>query len=190
MVQSTRKNYVPLNVPNGGYASRTHTPSNTMSFAKKAATLNGGRDNGNGNGTRGSQPAWNQPLTKPSGFRTDTAISGNRFQGERELKPWVPDADIPDPSLESAGMSNSESGSGWDQFAVNEQKFGLQTTYDENIYTTTIDRSHPDYQRRQRDADRIAREIEGSATMSHHVAEERIKDNLMADNTGLDEEDK
>lgn len=120
------------------------------------------------------------------GFRTDTAISGNKASGERVLQPWIPDADIEtDMSLES-----STSGAGWDQFAANEKLFGLKTDYNENIYTTTIDRSHPDYQKRRAEADRKAREIEGTAATNSHVAEERIRDNLTVDKSGRDEEDK
>jgi hypothetical protein len=29
---------------------------------------------------------------------------------------------------------------GWDQFAINEQQFGVKTTWNEDIYTTKIDR--------------------------------------------------
>ena len=54
--------------------------------------------------------------------------------------------------------------------------YGVQSTYDEDIYTTTINRNNPDYRRRQAEADRIAREIEGSAPANAHVAEERRRD--------------
>jgi PAB1-binding protein PBP1 len=89
-------------------------------------------------------------------------------------------------SLESG---RNQSGT-WDQFAVNERLFGLKTDYDENIYTTTIDRSHPDYQKRLAEADRKAREIENSDSVNRHVLEERIRDHLTIDDSGLDEEDK
>jgi PAB1-binding protein PBP1 len=122
-------------------------------------------------------------------FRTDTAISGNRHQGERTLKRWVPDESIEtDSSLESA--RNKSSSAGWDQFAANERLFGLKTDYDETIYTTPIDKSHPEYDRRYAEADKKAREIENSLTNNRHVAEERITDNVTADGSGLDEEDK
>lgn len=80
---------------------------------------------------------------------------------------------------------------GWDQFAENERLFGMKTDYDENIYTTTIDKNHPQYKQRLAEADRKAREIERSVANNSHVAEERIVDNLAAEeNGGLDEEDK
>jgi len=106
------------------------------------------------------------------------------------LQRWVPDAPpSQDLSLESSGL-NSTNGKVWDQFAVNEQKFGLKTDYDPNIYTTTINKKDPNYQKRFENADRIAREIEGSSANNSHVAEERVTDNLAGEAGGLDEEDK
>ncbi|CAG8983425.1 hypothetical protein HYALB_00000594 [Hymenoscyphus albidus] len=117
-----------------------------------------------------------------NGFRTDSAISGSKIQGERTLQRWVPDApEEIDGSLESGKPS---SGPAWDQFA------GTQTDYDENIYTTKIDTSHPHHQQRIAYADRKAREIERSVATNSHVAEERIADHVKADSNGLDEEDK
>jgi serine/threonine protein kinase len=48
---------------------------------------------------------------------------------------------------------------GWDQFK------GLTTDYEESFYTTTIDRNHPLYMQRAARAEKIAREIEGSASL-------------------------
>ncbi|GKT51907.1 uncharacterized protein ColSpa_12088 [Colletotrichum spaethianum] len=124
-----------------------------------------------------------------SGFRTDTAISNNRPGNERTLQPWVPDSsDGIDGSLEKS----SSSGGAWDQFAENERLFGLKTDYDENIYTTTIDKSHPQYRERMAAADRKAREIERSLATTAHVAEERVMDFVSGggDDHGGDEEDK
>jgi hypothetical protein len=86
-------------------------------------------------------------------------------------------------------MSLGDSGeAGWDQFAANEKSFGVKSDYDEAIYTTAINRNNPDYRRRQAEADRIAREIEGSAPANSHVAEERRAEAPL-DDAG-DEEDK
>ena len=92
-------------------------------------------------------------------------------------------------SLE-ASRNKSTGGAGWDQFEANRLLFGLTTDYDEDIYTTKIDKSHPDYSKRFAEADRKAREIEGSIANNSHIAEERIVDNLTVDDSGLDEEDK
>lgn len=129
-------------------------------------------------------------LGTASAFRTDSAISSSRFQNERPLQPWVPDApEEADTSLESSRNKSSSSGH-WDQFAENERLFGLKSDYDETIYTTAIDESHPDYPRRRALAEKMAREIEGSTAMNSHVAEERVVNNLGPDNGGLDEEDR
>lgn len=117
-------------------------------------------------------------------FRTDTAISGNRAGGERVLQRWQPDAP---PS--NADHSLEKSTGGWNQFETNERLFGLKTDYDENMYTTRIDKSHPRFKERMAIADRKAKEIEGSAASTSHVAEERVMDFVGGDNGG-DEEDK
>ena len=86
-------------------------------------------------------------------------------------------------------MSLGNSGVGkWDQFAQHKKMTGLDSTYDENHYTTKIDRSRSDYEQRLKDAERIAREIEGSSSTNAHVAEERGQKHL--DDSGLDEEAK
>jgi PAB1-binding protein PBP1 len=89
------------------------------------------------------------------------------------------------------GLEDSSSGAGqsWNQFEANERLFGLKSDYDENIYTTTLDRSHPDFNRRSAAAAKIVAELEGqsSAGLSAHMAEER---GLTVDDSGMDEEDK
>ncbi|KAI6249872.1 hypothetical protein HI914_01067 [Erysiphe necator] len=130
--------------------------------------------------------------TTPSGnlgtFRTDVAISGGRYQCERTLQRWVSDTpDESDGSLETS--LNKQSGT-WDQFAENKRLFGLTTDYNENIYTTAIDRNHPQYKQRVAEADRKAKEIERSTTNNPHVAEERILNNINGLNSKMDEEDK
>ncbi|KAK2047375.1 LsmAD domain-containing protein [Colletotrichum somersetense] len=148
---------------------------NNMPYNKRDSAMGGKADGKGPNGAR-------------SGFRTDTAISNNRPGSERALQPWVPDSsDGIDGSLEKS----SGSGGTWDQFAENERLFGLKTDYDENIYTTTIDKSHPQYRERMAAADRKAREIERSLATTAHVAEERVMDFVSGgDDHGGDEEDK
>ena len=91
------------------------------------------------------------------------------------------DADV-DLALEGSG-----SGGAWDQFKANEQLFGLKSDYDENIYTTRIDRSNPSYREREAAATRLAQDIEGASTNNSHVREER---GMNDEDGGLDEEDK
>jgi PAB1-binding protein PBP1 len=101
------------------------------------------------------------------------------------LKAWVPDAGYEvDESLEKPSA-----GGAWDQFAENERLFGLKTDYDENIYTTAIDKSHPQYKERLAAAERKAREIERTLPTTSHVAEERVMD-FVGGEDQRDEEDK
>ncbi|KAN0067590.1 hypothetical protein V8E54_014155 [Elaphomyces granulatus] len=119
----------------------------------------------------------------PVGFRTDSDISGSLAIRERNLQRW-------EPSTADANTNVSLEGSrsaGWDQFEVNERLFGATTSYDENIYTTRIDRSDPSYKRKEAEAARIAREIENSETDNPHVREER---GLATETDGHDEEEK
>ena len=67
--------------------------------------------------------------------------------------------------------NNNNIGS-WDQFSANEQKFGIKATYDENLYTTSLDKSAIDG-KKQKEAERLAKEIESQSTSNIHLAEER-----------------
>lgn len=79
----------------------------------------------------------------------------------------------------------------WDQFAENERLFGLKTDYKEEMYTTSINKNHPQYRERYAEADKKAREIERSAAVTSHVAEERVMDYTGgSDKPGENEEDK
>ncbi|KAJ2620423.1 poly(A)-binding protein binding protein [Coemansia sp. RSA 1358] len=126
------------------------------------------------------------------GFKTDTDISwtGSSVQGSgRALHRWVPDEDaIHDPLVESLDPTGSSLKS-WDQFATNEQLFGLTTDFDEEIYTTKLDRSRPDFKEREREAIRIAQEIQNTPYLNPHVAEER-QEIVIGDDGNMDEEDR
>ncbi|KAF2085956.1 hypothetical protein K490DRAFT_74827 [Saccharata proteae CBS 121410] len=117
-----------------------------------------------------------------SAFRTDADISGNLEVRERELQPWLPSNDT------DVDLSLEGSGGGWDQFETNERLYGAQSTYDEEIYTTKIDRNNPLYKQRAAQAERIAREIESGVSSNSHIAEERGQNSV--DDSGMDEEEK
>jgi PAB1-binding protein PBP1 len=76
----------------------------------------------------------------------------------------------------------------WDQFEANEKLFGTRTDFDEEIYTTKLDRSGKDFKERERKAEALAREIMASSSANPHVQEER--GGPMVDDSGMDEEDK
>ncbi|KAF8309923.1 hypothetical protein DL93DRAFT_2214946 [Clavulina sp. PMI_390] len=145
------------------------------------------------NGTNASSPSG------PSkGFRTDTDISQNgKPIRERELQAWSDSA----PPAGGSGQGPTPSGrgdditfgggagtgtGGWDQFSANQQLFGVTTNYDEELYTTKLDRSRPDYKERERQANQIANEINSQSSSNPHIAEERG----VIDDSGVNEEDK
>ncbi|KAG6885670.1 hypothetical protein C0993_011434 [Termitomyces sp. T159_Od127] len=149
-----------------------------------------------------SGPADAKP---PNGstFRTDTDITAKKGPPparERELQQWSAGPDGPlQTDDDTFAMSGS---SAWDQFAVNEKLFGVKTDFDENLYTTKLDRSAADVKERERQAQRIANEIISvrnspplaavlsppqATTNNPHIAEER---NLAVDDSGANEEDK
>ncbi|KAI3900405.1 hypothetical protein MKW92_028251 [Papaver armeniacum] len=102
----------------------------------------------------------------------DSYISKSQFvDAGRELAPWAPDEDdLQCPELDNIfdGPWNRK----WDQFETNEALFGVKSTFDEELYTTKLDRG-PQMREREREASRIAREIEGEDTKDMHLAEER-----------------
>jgi hypothetical protein len=102
-------------------------------------------------------------------FKTDaeirtTAKAGAATNG-RELERWQPadggSADgAGDASMESLeAQAPSSSARAWDQFQVNREKFGVNSTYSEDLYTTPLDTTKLSRDQQTR-AERIAREIE------------------------------
>lgn len=147
------------------------------------------------------RPAAKSAKSSTSGFKTDTDISGNLKARERDLQRWTPEEDdeaklkILSGGLEddndtfgSIGGSNNNNSGVWDQFAVNEKKFGVQSSWDENLYTTRLRKDDPDFMAKYQEADKIAREIESQGYNGNiHLAEER---GINVDDSGMDEEDK
>ncbi|CAO3624299.1 unnamed protein product [Cunninghamella blakesleeana] len=125
-------------------------------------------------------------------FKTDTDISGKGEIKERELHKWnpeLPDGEVLE-SLEGdldSHVNGNKSGP-WDQFAANEKLFGLKTDFDEELYTTRLDRSAPDFKDREKKAIEKANEIQRSVTNNPHILEERNV--IAADDGTMDEEDK
>ncbi|KAN0139031.1 hypothetical protein V8E53_003419 [Lactarius tabidus] len=132
-------------------------------------------------------------------FKTDTDISqkGPRRDRDRELQAWQ--ADLPPPAVGPPGTTHGHSDDvtfgagasghgGWNQFSVNEKLFGVKTGFDEDLYTTKLDRSGADFAEREKRAQALANEIMRGATNNPHILEERLMNNV--DNSGVNEEDK
>lgn len=94
--------------------------------------------------------------------RLEAAAVGKveRFQGKPMDWAEMAVEDDQDDTFEEEAR-NHKPGS-FDQFAVNKAKFGVVSTYDENAYTTKLDKSKISKEQ-QEAADRLAKEIEGSA---------------------------
>lgn len=114
----------------------------------------------------------------------DSYISHSRHVDvERELERWVPDEDDSVcPELEN--IFDGPWNRNWDQFQANEALFGVTSTFDEELYTTKLERG-PQMRELEREALRIAREIEGEDTRDLHLAEER---GIVHDDLDFDEE--
>ncbi|XP_010501088.1 PREDICTED: polyadenylate-binding protein-interacting protein 3-like isoform X2 [Camelina sativa] len=112
------------------------------------------------------------PSEKSLELLTDSLISQfYNVDVERELKPWVPDEDVPDCS-DLENVFDDPWKRGWNQFEVNKTLFGVTSTFDEELYTTKLERG-PGTRELEEQALRIAREIVGENTQDLHVAEER-----------------
>ncbi|KAI3727346.1 hypothetical protein L1987_67159 [Smallanthus sonchifolius] len=109
---------------------------------------------------------------KQQDIMTDSSISRSRHvELERELEPWVPDDD----NIECPELDNTFDrhwNRGWDQFETNAALFGVTSTFNEELYTIKLDRG-PMMKEREKEALRLAREIEGEDTQDLHLAEER-----------------
>ena len=75
----------------------------------------------------------------------------------------------------------------WDQFEINKMKYNVKTTYDENNYTTTLDKKNISNEQKNK-AEKIIKEImrDSNKDTNIHVLEDR---GLIEEND-LDEEDK
>ncbi|KAF9267767.1 hypothetical protein L218DRAFT_854692 [Marasmius fiardii PR-910] len=132
-------------------------------------------------------------LTNGDTFRTDTDISSKKLGGsERELQAWQAPVDVPNAGA-GGGLGDdvtfgpgSNINTSWDQFAANEKLFNITTSFDEDLYTTKLDRNAADFKERERKAQKIANEIISATSSNPHIAEERNQ----ADDSGINEEDK
>ncbi|XP_006459522.1 hypothetical protein AGABI2DRAFT_201859 [Agaricus bisporus var. bisporus H97] len=131
-----------------------------------------------------SGPADAKPANGDT-FKTDIDISQKKANAgrERELQAWLPDHDLP--PLGADDTFGTSGNTAWDQFTVNEQLFGITGGFNEEEYTTKLDRSAADFKERELKAQRIAAEILGTASNNPHIREER---NI--DDSGANEEDK
>lgn len=115
-----------------------------------------------------------------AGFKTDVDISKAGFIRERPLQAWADD--IPDDTTASGtggtagrygsnddltfGPGASTGNNTWDQFAANEKLFGVKAGFDEEAYTTKLDRNAPDFKEKEKKAAQLASEIMSVRTLT------------------------
>jgi PAB1-binding protein PBP1 len=122
---------------------------------------------------------------KGEAFRTDTEISLTNNDKGRDLvaagSAWTSGATTAKvsradgllgdgPRKPAAGLRGNIGE--WDQFRANEELFNVQAKFDENLYTTELDKSSID-SAKIKEAERLAREIEKTVSTNIHIAEER-----------------
>jgi PAB1-binding protein PBP1 len=118
---------------------------------------------------------------------TDGGISRGATGANRELVAWQPeegDSAVGMTLEEEARRGGAAVGGGgawgkkagaskaqWDQFSANKKLFGVDTKFDESMYTTSIDKSKAGIS--EAEAARIAYEIQNQISDNPHMAEER-----------------
>lgn len=107
-------------------------------------------------------------------FATDAAIS--KFNGqlaERTLEPWM-DGGTAD-GLDEPPLDGGEDTNGWDaneMFKTNEEKYGVQTSYDSALpsYTVQLEPKNTDeYKLQEAKASKIAQEIESNPVFKKRI---------------------
>jgi hypothetical protein len=130
-------------------------------------------------------PISRMSIQRVGQFKTDTEISSRiEFGRPRELQRWSFDdfnaSDLEE--LENYQVGDAE----WDQFAVNEARFGIKASFKEDMYTTPLNRDSEEYKIRLAAAEKIAQEIENTVAIDPHLAEERGQPNSYS----VDDEEK
>jgi len=110
---------------------------------------------------------------KKNVFKTDTEISKNKLSDQRTFVKW----DFEGETLGSGGLTLEDSAhekGKWNQFELNEKRFGLQSHYEEGMYTTHLDMKNVSATLLEK-ASRLEAEILGSGadTDNRHIREER-----------------
>ncbi|KAJ1983216.1 poly(A)-binding protein binding protein [Dimargaris verticillata] len=132
---------------------------------------------------------WNpEEHTTPSAATKPDIFNVNNLEAMDWCEVDEPTVGLSGTTAPLSGLGDSGRNQGpWDQFAANEKLFGLRTDFNEEIYTTRLDRSRPDYKQREAEAIRLAQEIAQAPTSNLHVAEER--GHAVTEDT-VDEEDR
>lgn len=122
------------------------------------------------------------------GFQTDVEIAAGASRwpaNHRALQRWCADDDVETNRKDAVSWNvEDQQSTTWDQFSVNECKFGVKSTYIDGMYSTKLDEhAIPDDYRRK--ADRIVDEMETSAALRKKT----FKGANRSDDSGDDNDD-
>ncbi|CAI8607939.1 unnamed protein product [Vicia faba] len=178
---------VEVQVKNGSiYSGIFHATNTEKDFGiilKMACLTKDGSSQGQSSGAEFVSKAPSKTLIIPGKELVQVIAKDVAVSTGRELQRWVPDEDVPQcPELDN--IFDGSWNRGWDQFETNKMLFGVKSTFDEELYTTKLEKG-PRMRELEMQALRIAREIEGEETQDIHLAEER---GLYSDDFDIDEE--
>jgi hypothetical protein len=112
-------------------------------------------------------------------FATDSEISFGSYEQSgpgRELKrfsDFAPSEVVGRRKASAFGEEELAPSQRWNQFDDNKRLFGVTTSFNEDDYTTKINKKDPNFAKRMAEAARIAAEIESAESSNPHVREER-----------------
>jgi len=156
----------------GGFATDTQISgsgaggkANDLVAAGNAWTT-GGNSNGNGNYRNQALGAGGNSMGQPMNSRA-AALAGNKGDSAANNQ----QGGSATASAATGGKITGSIGQ-WDQFQANKELFNVNASFDENLYTTQLDKSQID-KKKMKEAERIAKEIENTMTKNIHLAEER-----------------
>nr|PVC53643.1 hypothetical protein MACL_00003669 [Theileria orientalis] len=109
----------------------------------------------------------------PTKFKTDTEISSSKQTSINPvLTEWRPTESVDESQLVELDKVEGEQ---WDQFETNRNEYGVVSTFDENMYTTSLDLNEVPDSVKER-AEKLAAEIEGGTDTNYAKVESLLED--------------
>ncbi|UKK02941.2 hypothetical protein MACK_003042 [Theileria orientalis] len=128
------------------------------------------------------KPREQKPLSAkrtPTKFKTDTEISASKQTSINPvLTEWKPTESVDDSQLVELDKVEGEQ---WDQFETNRNEYGVVSTFDENMYTTSLDLNEVPDSVKER-AEKLAAEIEGGSETNYSKVEALLEDEDVVEN--------
>ncbi|UKJ89957.2 hypothetical protein MACJ_003214 [Theileria orientalis] len=122
------------------------------------------------------KPREQKPLSAkrtPTKFKTDTEISSSKQTSINPvLTEWKPSESVDESQLVELDKVEGEQ---WDQFETNRNEYGVVSTFDENMYTTSLDLNQVPESVKER-AEKLAAEIEGGTETNYSKVESLLED--------------